>query len=268
LSIDNNPGMNASAILWTYISRLHAAGRPQLAARLANLLASGRKFTIDADGDWHNEGASATLVSPDPHGLRYGYLQEVVADEWLHHYRPSASDIVFDIGAGIGEEAVVLASLVRHVYSIEANPVTFRCLTKTVRLSGLGNVTPIHCAVADADGELTIETGSNHLANSVMRGGGQVVPARSIQSLCAELGVPSIDFLRMNIEGAESLAMHGFGDVPIRHLAISCHDFIDGPQFQTRTAVVAHLEANGYDVTGRPDHPRPWTRQMVYATGR
>jgi FkbM family methyltransferase len=240
----------------------------QCAAFTANRAYRDRHFVIDADGHWITQQAEATFASPDPHGLRYDYLTEVVRDTWLYVYSPQPTDIVFDIGAGIGEEAVILARSVQHVYAIEAHPDTIRCLQKTVELSGLANVTPIHCALADRDGELLIETGRSHLGNSVLRGTGQRIPARSLASLCRELGVAEIDFLKVNIEGAEKLAIRGFGDLAIHRAAVACHDFIPGEAFRTREAVSAFLRERGYRVQRRESDPRPWIRETLYAAAR
>ena len=189
-----------------------------------------------------------------------------VRDEWFYRYTPGPGDIAFDVGSGIGEEAVVLAKLCQHVIAIEAHPDTFRCLQETVRRSELSNVTPIFGALAAKDGELKISTRDNHLANSVVTGDGdRVIPARSLQSLCRELGIGRVDFLKMNIEGAERLAVKGFGEVPIGHLAVSCHDFIGGVDYETREEVAAALFRRGYKLERRADHPRLWTREVLYA---
>jgi FkbM family methyltransferase len=258
--------MNASVALLRVIERLFSLGLKYPAVTLANLIFSGRSFSIDEDGHWVCAQPGATIVSPDPWALRYPVLDEGVRDEWFYRYTPGPGDIAFDVGSGIGEEAVVLAKLCRHVVAIEAHPNTFRCLQETVRRSGLSNVTPILCALADKDGELKISTRREHLANSVVAGDGDtVIPARSLQSLCRELGIGRVEFLKMNVEGAERLAVKGFGEVPIKHLAVQCHDFIGGAEYETREEVAAALSGRGYELDRRADHPRPWTRHVLYA---
>lgn len=259
--------MDLSGRLGHALERIHSAGLKRSAAGVANLVYRDRAFAIDADGDWVNRQATCTFVSPTPFAQRYGYVRDKIVDEWLFDYQLRPEDVVFDVGAGLGEEAVVFADMAARVYSIEAHPGTFRCLAKTVVQSARSNVVPLQIALADRDGELRISSGDSHLANSVVDGaaGGVTVPARSLESLCRELGVGRIDFLKMNIEGAERLAIRGFGEVEIRHLAISCHDFIPGLETATRADVEAFLRDAGYQVRGRPDHPRPWTRHTLYA---
>ena len=258
--------MDASVALIRVNERLFSLGLKRPAVTFANLIFSGRSFSIDEDGHWVCAQPEATIVSPVPWALRYTVLDKTVRDEWFYRYTPGPCDIAFDAGSGIGEEAVVLAKLCQHVVAIEAHPDTFRCLQETLRRSGLSNVTPIFGALAEKDGELKISTRDNHLANSVVAGDGDtVVPARSLQSLCRELGIGRVNFLKMNIEGAERLAVKGFGEVPIKHVAVSCHDFIGGSDYQTGEEVAAALSGRGYKLERRADHPRPWTRHVLYA---
>ena len=258
--------MNRSALLWSAFEYAHAAGLRRAVAGAANRLASGRHFSIDPDGDWINRQSGATFVSTTPHGQHLSLIRERVVDEWLFDYRPSASDIVFDIGAGIGEEAVVLSPMVGRIFAIEAHPATFRCLTKTVALSGVSNVVPLHWAVTDRDGAVEISDTDAHIANRL--GSGIPISGRSVESLCREHGIDRIDFLRMNIEGAERLAIQGLGAIDIGAMAISCHDFIGGDDYATKAEVRAWLDAHGYDIRERPDHPQRWTANNLYARKR
>jgi FkbM family methyltransferase len=245
-------------VFWSVVQHVHAIS-PTVAAVLANI-APERSFSIDADGHWVNRQAEATFVSPDIHAQRLSFVTEKVRDEWFWTYTPGPDDVVFDIGAGIGEEAVVMASMATHVFAIEAHPDTFKCLQETVRLSGLRNVTPIHCAIAREDGQIRI-AGAHHLSAAI-GDDGALVQQRSLKSLCDELGIKQIDFLKMNIEGAEKLAVQGFGELAIRNLVIACHDFIPG--IETKHFVRNALRRMGYSVKDRP-HERPWTKCNLYA---
>ena len=74
----------------------------------------------------------------------------------------------------------------------------------------------------------------------------------------------------MNIEGAERLAIAGLDGLigDIRHVCISCHDFLadDGgsERLRTKALVRAFLVEHGFDVTTRDDAPDPWTRDYLY----
>ena len=122
-------------------------------------------------------------------------------------------------------------------------------------------------AITDRDGEVTITSGSQHLANSIVigEGSGQKVEARSLESLMESLGVSRVDFLKVNIEGAERLLVKGLGNLDIRHLVVSCHDFTGIPEQRTREEVRQALSALGYVLLERTDAPHRWTQDNVYA---
>lgn len=258
-------------------SAVDRMGLRPLVARAASVAYAGQRFGVDARGRWLNRQPEATFVSPIIHTAKYAQIEAAVLDNWAWDYMPSAGDTIIDVGAGVGEEAVVFSRLVGptgRVVSIEAHPGTFRCLEATVALSNLSNVTAVQCAVADKNGELSISTGENHLMNTVVGSQGDVtVPARALHSLLDELGIGEVSLLKMNIEGAERLALQGAARVSgrVQHAAISCHDFVadhfgGGEQYRTREQVRTLLESFGFDVRSRPDAADSWVRDYLYAS--
>jgi FkbM family methyltransferase len=257
-------------------SALDSIGLRKPLARAATLAYPASTFSVDARGRWVNRQPEATFVNTSLHTTSYNKVTDWVLDNWAWGYMPRPGDTVIDVGAGIGEEAVVFSRMVGEagrVISIEAHPETFSCLQETVRLSGLKNVIPVSCAVADADGELFISTAEVHLASSVLgQSDGIKVPARSLDSLADELGLTDVALLKMNIEGAEKLAVRGISRLApsIRNAIISCHDFISDStgdeQFRVKAEVRAALEAYGFTIRTRPDAPEPWARDYLYAS--
>ena len=202
------------------IASIDRIGLRRVSASVASLVYGaatvGRQsFSIDADGRWRNHEPEATIASPTVHTTSYAAFRDWVIDNWCWAYRPLPGDTVVDVGAGIGEEAVVFSHLVGptgHVISIEAHPETFACLKETVRLSKLTNVTPLQIAVGERDGATMIASGKTHLTSSVVRGGAGIkVPLRSLDSLACELGLRDIALLKMNIEGASDSRLRGCG---------------------------------------------------------
>lgn len=265
------------------IDGLDSAGmRPVIAAMATaatSLLGRGNRFSVDSDGDWVNRQPSATFVSPDPLFSHYPAKQAEIVDLWCHQHVPGQGEVIVDVGAGIGDEAVVFSRLVGpagHIYAIEAHPHTFRCLQKTIERSGLTNVTAIQCAIADAPGTLLIEDSDaqNHISHSVVKSSdrGIEVPAYSLDGFVEKFGLERIDLLKMNIEGAERLAIRGMARTTalVRHYAISCHDFVAdrGPgaeDLRTREEVLAFLQQQGLEIARRSADPRPWVRDYLYA---
>ena len=260
--------------LFQVAERLDRIGLRRPVARLATLAYPARRFSVDGAGRWVNAQAEATFVSPALHTARYDALQAWVLDNWLWDARLKPGDTVIDVGAGIGEETVVFSKMVGatgRVISIEAHPDTFACLERSVRLSGLGNVATLQCAIADEDGELSISTAACHVASSIVEGGGIRVPARSLDSLADELDLGAVAFVKMNIEGAERPAVRGMARLFTRIDAacISCHDFLadlgGSDEFRTKNEVRGALEAAGFAIRTRDDHPQCWVRDYLYA---
>jgi len=108
-------------------------------------------------------------------------------DFWTFLYKPKTGDIVFDIGAGVGVDAIVFSQLVGdtgRVYAFEAHPWTFRALEKCCALNRL-SVEPVQMAVADAKGTLWISDLTNDELNSISKksGDGFVTAVQRLTSI-------------------------------------------------------------------------------------
>jgi FkbM family methyltransferase len=204
-----------------------------------------------------------------------------IEENWFFRYRPRAGDTILDVGAGDGLDSMVFSRAVGpsgKVLAVEAHPATFVLLEQTCRLNGLENVTPCHRAVMDRPGSVAIaEEGSHRDFFSVVGAAGssaetKIVPGVTLDDLCREHELSRVDFLKMNIEGAERYALQGCRELLGRtsQVCIACHDFIaDGnPELATKSFVVDFLEQHGFDVTLRDEHPLPWVRDHVHGSRR
>lgn len=231
-------------------------------AAAASVAYRDQSFATDDRGFWVNRQGQMVIVSPAIHTARLAAIEARVLDGWCYSYRVRRGDIVVDAGAGVGEEAIVFSSIVGcegKVISIEAEPTVFECLKRTVRSSGLSNVRVVHCAVADKPGTARI-TDSN-ISSTIMSNGGAEVPQGTIAEIVGDL--PRIDLLKMNIEGAEKLAVLAVPWEKVRNVVISCHDFCG---FPSKKEVIATLKDNGFETTLRPPDPdSPWHEDYVYA---
>jgi FkbM family methyltransferase len=198
---------------------------------------------------------------------------------WFHAYRPQNGDTIVDIGAGNGSDIPTFSRAVGptgRVVAIEAHPTTFSCLRKTCEWNRLTNVTLIQRAVADRNCTVFIDDSDAHVANAVsttrtstQRGEG--IAASSLNDLCHELRLDHIDFLKMNIEGAEQLAIKGMDSIAsrIRYICIACHDFMadmggDSSWYRTRELVTKFLRASGFRVIERRSDLRPYVRDHIH----
>ena len=175
---------------------------------------------------------------------------------WFREYQPKPGDVILDIGAEVGTDTLPFADAVGpagKVVAVEAHPVTYRFLQRTVELSGLQDrVICLNAAIASAAGTLIIEDDASTLRSTVKKeGSGHAIRALSLDELCAELGLDSIALLKMNIEGAERDALQGATKTLARsrHVVVAAHDFRadrgDGESYRTRDFVMSALSGAG-----------------------
>lgn len=265
------------------LERIDRSGSPILRRALASgcsvayTLArrSRHRYLADPDGFWIGEAGGTTTVSPHVRTTSAAEVRDLVRFSWCHAYLPGPGDIVVDVGAGIGEEAIEFSRMVGtrgRVIAIEAHPRTFECLSRTVRANHATNVTCIHAAATDHEGTVYIEDSATDIANSIIRSGGTPVPGRMLSNLLAGADVSHIDLLKMNIEGAEHAALEGMGAAldHVRNACVSCHDFIANrggeESMRTRERVKALLGARGFSMHRHSTPSAPWVADYVYAS--
>jgi hypothetical protein len=112
---------------------------------------------------------------------------------------------------------------------------------------------------------------ARHRSNTLVArpAGGVAVRCEALDALLEREGVGTIDLLKMNVEGAEALALAGMPRAlaRTRHVAIACHDFKAGaraPAMRSLEDVRDALERAGFAVARRHGDPRPAVAQVVY----
>ncbi|MCU0367688.1 MAG: FkbM family methyltransferase [Cyclobacteriaceae bacterium] len=207
----------------------------------------------------------------------YGYLLDQLKALSGHAYLPKAGDVVFDIGAGVGEETIIFSKLVGDtgkVFSIEAHPRTFKALAYLVEVNGLSNVFPVNVAFSNEKGAVEIDDSENSLANSILpstKDKSFKVTAVTFDEFVSANQIKSIDLVKMNVEGAEQLIIKGMINSLsiIKHLAISCHDFRykngESEFFKTKEIVLEFLRYYDFIISTQ-DTKDYMVDDYVYAT--
>lgn len=202
---------------------------------------------------------------------RIKYYRDETEDCWFHIYKPKPGDVIVDVGAEIGSDTVTFSRAVGRagkVVAIEAQPETFAKLQSTRRANRLANTMLVHKAVTDKPGEVRISADQD-IQSNFLGDDGDLVPGDTLDTILKD--VPHISLLKMNIEGAERLAIAGMDETLRKtdYLAIACHDFVarttGNPWFETKAQVTAYLEGKGFTVISREEDPREYARDHLHA---
>jgi len=228
-------------------------------------------------GVWIHETSRGYFAYHQPYlRLDMSRMDEVARENFFWGYKPRAGDVVMDVGAGVGEETLLFSRAVGErgkVISIEAHPRTFRCLEKLVQYNRLENVIAVHQAVTEPSCPVvTIGDSDAYLANRLNSEAGISVPARTIDAIHHELGLGRVNFLKMNIEGAERLAIRGMAATleQTEVLCVSCHDFLADnardDSLRTKSTVRQFLHESGFKVVERSEPDLPcYIRDQLWA---
>ncbi len=130
-----------------------------------------------------------------------------------HAVKPG--DIVIDCGAHVGVFAAKALSLgAAKVFAIEPQPRNLECLRRNFPAElADGRLVLVPKAVWSSAGTMELEVNAfNPAASSLLEaeGTGKIeVPLTTIDLLVAELGLSRVDFIKLDIEGAEREALKG-----------------------------------------------------------
>lgn len=196
----------------------------------------------------------------------FAYLKEILRNTFCYYYTPQPGDCVVDIGAGLGEETVVMAQQVGckgKVYSLEANPTTFKAVKYVCMVNNFHWVKPMNLALYNKNELVTIEDDDeNYLGNTINSSSQSKktfeISGQTFDSFVRTNGIGGIDFLKVNIEGAEQFLIGHMHEsaASIKNICISCHDFRHtdhnhGEFYVTREKVKAYLLSLNFEVTSR-----------------
>lgn len=172
---------------------------------------------------------------------------------FFKHYLPSGDDVVVDLGAGYGDEAIYVYERSPGVtyIAVEAQPVIYECLCNTFRW--LGKKFIASPFVITGSGPVRFVSHFSYASVGDIPEGYIDIPTLSWHDFLDRYSIERIDLMKMNIEGAEKEILQAIDDFSIiRRFAISCHDFRanagDGEWFRTKSVVTRTLQENGYRI--------------------
>ncbi len=186
----------------------------------------------------------------------------------------SGSPLCLHVGASDGRHSYVMTQVApsAQIHAFEPSAFTFEVLKLCLSWHGIARqVRPIHAAVSDAPGEMLLVTPKKtsgrmgrayaFLADAAPEGkvrpdledtGVEVqpTPVVTLDDYCREQGISRVDFIRMDIEGAEQKALKGAEGILDRdkpHVLIEIHPAMLAARFGgSAEAVVDIFRSRGY----------------------
>ena len=266
------------------------AGRPDLAREAtarARAAAPGADIEFFWDGMWMRRVGPHVFPAPDaftvaePRWDRWVYAADKYLrdadDYWFHVYKPKTGDVIVDIGAGRGEDVFAFSKVVGpegRVWALEPHPISFAVLREFCVRNGLKNVELLNVACLAKPGSMQVETlpvwESNYVRDGERSATSYPVQGVRFDDVCAERGIDRIDFLKMNIEGAERMALPGCTRAlqRARYVCIAAHDFRadrgEGEHFRTLDFVRNTLRDAGFEIVKHDEDPRYYVPYHVH----
>ncbi len=131
--------------------------------------------------------------------------------------------VIFDIGANRGDTAIKYSNLfpTAKIFAFEPFVETFKKLNDNIK--DTQNISTYNIAIAEKNGETIFYSNKNEDTNSLLSStkiglssdeqvktiGQTIVNTETIDSFCSKHSIDKIDILKMDIQGAELLALNG-----------------------------------------------------------
>ena len=231
------------------------------------------------DGLVHWKSSSGRIWAPKGNNVVFLLAEQALDAYQAGPVKVQPGDVVLDCGANIGTfSRLALDAGAAHVVMIEPSPLNVKALLRNFAGEiADGRVSVIPKALWSEPGNMMLLIYDNSLLDSLVmndRGEGLLesevdVELVTIDALVAELGLKRVDFIKMDIEGAERNALNGAAETLRRfrpRMAIATENLPD--DIHAVPATVNEL-APGYQLSAgscreiRPGMIRP---EVVYFT--
>ena len=132
-------------------------------------------------------------------------------------FKPKPGGVVIDVGAHIGFYTIMAAKMVGKeglVIALEPDAENFKLLMLNVRLNNLNNVIVLPYAASDKNEKILLHRSLEPDRHSIARippgfAGDVEVYGITIDNIVNKLGLRNIDWIKIDVEGAEHLVLKG-----------------------------------------------------------
>jgi FkbM family methyltransferase len=199
-----------------YHSKLSARGGPEIVLKmLDHFFCSLRPAIVEVP--FEHFRLSIRLNDPLHYSILLGLHEPDVLACLHQQIKPGMT--VFDVGANMGYFSLILAELVGkkgRVVCLEPDPRVVEVLQRNATSNGFENLTVVQSAASNSCGEVSFACAPASSWSGIYyeRPTKRIsVRAVTLDSLCRELGLSRVDFVKIDIEGAEMVALEGMSDM-------------------------------------------------------
>lgn len=219
----------------------------------------------------HSRRGSNNILMTIERAERFGTLwREIIEqyrdDIYQKRYRITKGDVIMDVGAHIGTFTVRAAAAVGpegKIVAIEPEPDNLSLLRKNIRANKLQNVVILPKGAWSSKDRLKLfskgSTGRYSLLHGKERNGFTEVEVDTLDNMLRELRINKVDFIKMDIEGAEIEAYQGMKEILKDNdvkLAIAAYHTLEGRR-ETHSTIAHWLSSDGF---------KAWVKKgIVYA---
>jgi FkbM family methyltransferase len=173
------------------------------------------------------------------------------------------SGVMYDLGANVGYYTLLCAVLAGprgRVFAFEPLPRNLEYLRRHLALNRIENATIVEAAVADRSGTVRFEEDASTSKGRIGAGGALEVRSIALDEWTAREARPRPDLLKIDIEGAELLALQG-----ARKILAEKHPiiFLSTHSGKVHKDCLAFLESFGYRIVPVDRRPVERSRDVL-----
>lgn len=151
----------------------------------------------------------------------------VFYEPWMEKYlKIGEGDVFVDIGAHVGKYTIQASRKAARVIAIEAYPENYRTLLRNIKINDVDNVEAVNKAAWHRRETLTFYVGDVSGHGSLKEGLSDrrykdtiQVQAEATDTILRSLNVPRVDWLKIDVEGAEHEVLRGLKETLEAHRA-------------------------------------------------
>ena len=189
-----------------------------------------------------------------------GYKVPRLDHDYEGFFRVGKGDVVVDVGANIGLFTISVAKRAARIVAIEPEPANFKLLVENVKRRKLSNVLLVQKAVWKSKQLMPLFLAPASQAHSLINGNQRLesklpltVEADTIDGIMKDLNVNRVDFVKIDVEGAEMEALKEAGETLKKASKVVVASYHLRYGQSTVKYVAQYLKKHGFRVHVTPD---------------